>query len=362
MIYLLLSILLSSAIFIIFRYFSQFKVNNFQAITFNYLLASAMGLGLFSGDSGIMELFDQPWLYLGIIEGVLFITVFIFFAFSSQRAGVGITAVASKMSVIIPVIFGIILYGDSVKFLKITGIITALIAFYLSLKKNGKFVNKSSLFLLPLLLFLGNGTVDTVLKVTEHFYLTDDKGFFLSSIFLTALIIGSSITLYMVIFKNEKIQFKNIAGGFVLGSVNYLTTYFTLLALEHMESSIYYPLYNSGIVALTAFLGIILFKEKYTRTNWGGDHPDHYSHNYDFILTSYVTHIYYFYHYKLVLWEIMLLMSLKLLKKNLKGFTKKKEVSFTPGPFLLTAKNRLRRLWKPQKNNITGLVTIVMHI
>lgn len=229
-----------------------------------------MGFGFFSGDYRLLELFDKPWLYLGIIEGVLFITVFVFFAYSSQKAGVGITAVASKMSVIIPVIFGIMLYGDSAKFLKIAGILTALLAFYLSLNKNGKFVKDSSIILLPVLLFLGNGSVDTILKITEHFYLTDDKGFFLSSIFLTALVIGSCITLYMVIFKNEKIQLKNIAGGFVLGSVNYLTTYFTLLALDYMESSVYYPLYNSGIVALTAFLGIVLFHEKYTPKNWIG--------------------------------------------------------------------------------------------
>jgi drug/metabolite transporter (DMT)-like permease len=270
MTYLILSILLSSSIFIIFRYFTYFRVNNFQAITFNYVLASFMGLAFFSGNNNIVGLFDKPWLYLGIIEGVLFITVFIFFAYSSQKAGVGITAVASKMSVVIPVIFGIILYGDSVRWLKITGIILALLAFYLSLKKNGRFINNRNLILLPLLLFLGNGSVDTLLKITEHFYLTTDKGFFLASVFLTALIIGSSITVFNISFRKEKLEVKNILGGFLLGSVNYLTTYFTLLALEFMESSIYYPLHNSGIVALTAFLGILLFKERYSVTNWVG--------------------------------------------------------------------------------------------
>ncbi|RMG82728.1 MAG: EamA/RhaT family transporter, partial [Bacteroidetes bacterium] len=46
MINLILSILCSSLIFILFRIFPKFRVNNSIAITFNYLVAFMMGLFL----------------------------------------------------------------------------------------------------------------------------------------------------------------------------------------------------------------------------------------------------------------------------------------------------------------------------
>lgn len=270
MIYLACSILLSTLIFVIFKLFVRFRINTFQAITFNYLCATFLGFSLFTEGESILSLPTEPWLYLGVIEGLLFIGVFVLFAISSQKAGVAITAVASKMSVILPVVFGILLYKDSSGLLKISGIAMAIVAFYLSLKKNENFIKHSRFILLPVFLFLGNGAVDTLLKVTEHYYLIGDEGYFLSTIFLVALIVGAIITISRLIYRSERLEFRNLVGGFILGLVNFFTTYCTLKALAHMESSILFPVMNSGIVTLTAISGLTLFKEKLTWVNWIG--------------------------------------------------------------------------------------------
>jgi len=270
MIYLGLSVLFSAAIFIVFRFFSRFGINNSQAITFNYVIATILGFAIFADGYTFSDLPSRPWLYLGVIEGVLFIAVFMLFAISSQRAGVGITAIASKMSVVIPVVFGVMVFSEAMGFQKSTGILLALVAFYLSLIRKKGNITRLRFIILPVLLFLGNGTVDTLLKTAGHYYLTNDHGFFLASIFLTALLIGTSVTIFRLIFRNEKILLRNILGGFILGILNYFTTYFTLLALRFIDSSIYFPIYNSGIVIITALTGMVLFGEKYTATNYIG--------------------------------------------------------------------------------------------
>ncbi len=270
MIFLCAAILISSSLFVIFKFFTRFRINTFQAITFNYLIASIFGFSLFTPNESIITLFSESWFYLAVIEGILFIAVFVLFGISSQKAGVAVTAVASKMSVVIPIIAGIMIYNDSVIFSKIAGIVFALLAFYLSTRKNKDTPTLPKFAFLPLLLFIGNGFVDALIKVAEHFYLYDDKGYFASVIFLTALIIGGTITTYKVIVHKEKIQLRNFIGGSILGIFNFSTTYFKILALAFMESSRMFPILNAGIVSLTALLGVIIFKEKLSLTNWIG--------------------------------------------------------------------------------------------
>jgi drug/metabolite transporter (DMT)-like permease len=267
MIYLIASIFLSTSIFVTFKLFSRFKIDNNQAITANYFVGALLGFSTHPGTYNFLQLVFEPWFILAFIEGILFISVFHLFAQSSQKAGVAVTAVASKMSVIIPVTLGIILYKESTSLIKISGIIAALAAFYLTFKRSNTSVKYSRFALLPVLLFLGNGTVDSLLKYAEHHYIGDDKSLFLSTIFLVAFLIGASGTLFNITKHKTKISLKNIAGGSILGIFNYATTYFILLAMAYMESSVLFPIFNAGIISLSAIVGYLAFSEKIKSIN-----------------------------------------------------------------------------------------------
>ena len=267
MIYLLASILLSTSIFVTFKLFDRFGISNNQAITTNYFVGALLGFSVHFGTYDFSRLLFEPWFFLAVIEGWLFIAVFHLFAQSSQKAGVAVTAVASKMSVIIPVVLGIILYQESTSLLKILGIITALIAFFLTFKRNRMSVSYKRFALLPLLLFLGNGTVDSVLKYAEHHYVGEQTGLFLSTIFMVALLTGVIISVFNVSQRRTRLKWKNIAGGSLLGIFNYSTTYFTLLAMAYMESSVLYPIFNAGIISLSAIIGFLVFSEKIRTIN-----------------------------------------------------------------------------------------------
>ena len=274
MIYLLLSILASSVIFLIFKLFDLFKINTFQAIVVNYAIACAAGIIGYAKPINLIDLPNYSWFGGTIFLGFLFILIFNLMAITTQRSGLSVVSVSTKMSVVIPIAFGLLYYNENAGLLKISGIILALIAVYLvSVKDNtSKLVSKNEL-LFPILVFLGSGIIDTTIKYLETSYVEqDDISLFSAVIFLTAFVIGISILMFKVLRQNEKIKFKNLVGGLALGIPNYYSIYFLVKALRNpqLESSVVFTLNNVGILICAVLLGILFFREKLSRKNWLG--------------------------------------------------------------------------------------------
>ena len=168
MIWLVLSVLTSSLLYVIFKYFSVFKINTLHAIVVNYFVAALTGLIAYQGDTPVSDVFQTNWIWYAMVLGSLFIVIFNVMALTSQKNGLSVAAVASKMSLVIPVVFGIILYQESLGWLKILRIIIALMSVYLtSLKSKGGLPLQKGYFILPVILFIGSGAIDTILKYAE---------------------------------------------------------------------------------------------------------------------------------------------------------------------------------------------------
>jgi len=267
LIYLVLSILISSSLFIIFKCFDKYNVNTFQAIIVNYIVACICGFLSFGTIVSITEIAAKPWIIGAMFLGILFIAIFLIMALTSQRNGISVASVASKMSVVIPVIFAVIVYKEQLGFLKVIGIVLALLAVYLtSLKESGVSLNKKNL-LYPFLLFLGSGVIDTTIKYIETTYVAAGEiPLFSAVIFGCAAIIGCII---ISIKKDFNITGKTILGGIALGIPNYYSIYFLLKALqnENFESSTIFTINNVAIVMCSTIFGIILFNEKLSNKN-----------------------------------------------------------------------------------------------
>jgi drug/metabolite transporter (DMT)-like permease len=262
MIYLLLAILTSTFIIITFRVFERFRISILQAITVNYFVASVFGYLSETGDFRFAEILGQPWFGSALIIGVTLIFAFNLFALSAKYAGVAVTAISSRMSVIIPVSLGFLVFGDTAGWTKISGIILALVAFYFTSKRNKTVKVNTKYVYLPLLLFLAVGINDSMLKVAEHFFIRGDFVVFLATAFGIALILG--IIVLLVKGRNEIFALRNIGAGIVLGLLNWFSTLYFLKGLDIFQVSFFVPVYNVGVVALASLLGFVLFKEKPT--------------------------------------------------------------------------------------------------
>jgi drug/metabolite transporter (DMT)-like permease len=269
--YLLLAIFFSSCIIVTFRLFSKLKIDNLQAITANYLIAALFCFFIWEEEIVFQELYHSPWFPWSIINGILFILVFFIFARSAQKAGVAVTAVASKMSVIIPVAIGFFIYGDHISFLKIAGILIAFPAFYLIFKKPDKPIEPDKRYIfLPLILFLGTGSNDSIMKHAQKYHIENEFLLFLGVIFTFSLIIGSVFLIRKLLYTRQRLELRNLLAGFLLGFFNFSSTYFFLKGLTVFESSVFFPVFNVSIVSMGALIGLLIFKEKLWWKNWLG--------------------------------------------------------------------------------------------
>ncbi len=271
--YLVFSILASTLIFIVFKLFQRFKIDTTQAIVVNYFIACIVGLIAYDSPISISEITSSKWFLGAVFLGVLFISIFIVMAITVQKNGVSVASVASKMSVVIPVIFGIYVYNESTGLQKLIGILLALAAVYLASIKAGSKINFKKNLLFPILLFLGSGVIDTSIKYLETTYVPENGiPIFSATIFGCAALIGV-LTLIAKLFKGEfKFQPKSLLGGITLGIINYSSIYFLLKALDHetFESSTLFTVNNVGIVMLSTLTGLVLFGEKLSAKNWIG--------------------------------------------------------------------------------------------
>jgi len=274
LIYLLLSIACSSLIFLIFRSFKQYKVQRFPAIVFNYLVAAALGYGLNVNSVDPTRLFELSWLPNALILGILFIVLFNIMAMTTERLGASVGSIANKMALIVPVIFAMVYYGDSISALKIMGIILALLGIVLSSLKPKTFkksFHKSDLWL-PFILLIGSGFIDTFVKFTEEYSIHSraDAQLFSATIFFTAFLIGIISSIFRSEVKLFKLQ--NLIAGSLLGLVNFGSIYFLLETFRSagLQSSVVFPINNVAVVLVTSGFSYLLFKERFSRMNQVG--------------------------------------------------------------------------------------------
>ena len=272
MIALPLSILTSSVLMILFKYFGKLNVNTFQAITVNYVVAATLGF-VMSGNTPDPSLIHEPWAGFAGLLGILFIMMFYVMAVSSQKVGVAITTVANKMSLAIPVVAGIILYDEGLTVIKTIGVLGALIAVALVVKPGSALnIDKRFLFL-PVLIFFGSGTLDSIFKYCEtHYVDAAQVAVFSASLFGVAALAGILTMIYRKIAQNKTLETKSIVAGVALGVPNYFSVHYLILALQipGLESTMMFPINNVGIVVVSTILAIILFKEHLSKLNWIG--------------------------------------------------------------------------------------------
>ncbi|MFO8236488.1 MAG: hypothetical protein R6U04_13910 [Bacteroidales bacterium] len=279
MIYLLLSILSSTSLFVIFKYADKYKIKNFDIIIVNYIVASIIGYSISEYNPDFFPLHQTPWFPYAVTIGILFILGFVLIGLSSQTVGIAITTVASKMSVIIPISFSL-WYDptDHLTLLKGTGITLAIISVFFTIyrKKTIDFDPKN--LYLPAILFIAMGVVDSVIKLAQYKYIDNGTSTLFSAVlFSIAAIIG--LITNIIRKKNFRtiLKPKTLMTGTLLGAGNFGSIYFLILALNYkmnngntLDGSIVFGVNNIGIVSLSVIIGLLVFREKLTKLNWFG--------------------------------------------------------------------------------------------
>ncbi len=267
MIYLILSILSSTLIFVIFRYFQFFKIDTFQAIVFNYITAFLCGILLYGNEWNASALEYPTWIPYAIICSVLFIGLFFIMAKSTQTNGVASTSISVKMSMVVSLLLMIIGYSEAITWLKIVGIFLAFVGVLLVSLPSKTTDKKLRASWMLLLLFFGSGILDFTLNYVQNYELDVLTPSLFSAFGLGgAGVVGILILTVRISAKKSALQLKNVVAGIVLGIPNYFSIYCLIQSYEKTgwTDSTVLAITNVSIVLGAALLGFIIFKEEAT--------------------------------------------------------------------------------------------------
>ena len=298
MLYFLLSVAFTVSLYLIMRAFPNYKVNAFQAVVFNYYACVATGLLLMPKPSDFLAVdWSSTPTLLTLALGIMFVVVFLLIGQTATKAGVTSASLSSNMSLIIPVLFGLFVFKNNNKefdFLNYAGIVLALVALGLSVAppapevapqppevappapeggaNKGYFTGLRNLKAPPpgaggavFLLFLCSGANNTLINfLSSKFYRPEQTPLFMIIACVGAIIIGTSMLIFRILSGKEKVELRNIIGGFVLGVPNFLSLFFLLKTLAYFGNSaaFVFPIYNVLTILVSSLTAFLLFKEK----------------------------------------------------------------------------------------------------
>ncbi len=282
LIYLALAIICSSSIAIIFKYTETRKMNRHAITTFNYLIAVIISFliilyrkisvlnfnpnrfmdqiydviffssGKFSAGSSII------WAVLvGVPAGILFFLAFIYYQKSVYHNGVGLAGAFSKLGIVIPTFFSILVWNEIPTPLQWVGIFLSLISIVLINVSIRDFDSGDIRFSLILLLFFG-GLAEFSNKIFQKYALIDFKIVFLLFVFFSAFLTSFIFLKYM----GRSFERNEVILGSIVGVPNLFSAFFLILALDSMKASLVFPIFSATSIVVINLAGFFLFKEE----------------------------------------------------------------------------------------------------
>jgi len=195
------SMVLSTGLFAVFKYIGKKGLDQFPVIIINYITCFILG-NLVLGEQHIIRI--QTLTTSGFVPlvslGLLFVGTFFLMAKSTHESGAAASSMASKMSMIIPIIASVLFWGEAVNIQMFLGIVLAISSVYMisrvssdpsnsqpSSKMREKISEQSfnaksrvqlnskqnyhppkRFNIILILVFLGSGMVDTLLNVFKQ--------------------------------------------------------------------------------------------------------------------------------------------------------------------------------------------------
>lgn len=252
--------LLQALLYLFFRVFENRRIPLLPAIAVNYVVAMLFGV-----------LYAPPWQAgdlgalwgpsLGI--GALFASVFFLTGLTTQRSGVAASTVASKMSVVLTVLFAVVVHHERPDVFAWCGLAVAMVSVVLVASSAGR-PEQGTRWRLPLALFIGVACIDITINAVQRFVLTPQ----LEAVFPTLGLgfAGVFAVTAVLIGKDRKALARGavwIWGG-LLGVANYATLLLVVKALAHsgMAASTVFPLISIFVIIFGTAGSMLLFRER----------------------------------------------------------------------------------------------------
>ncbi|MDR2155384.1 MAG: EamA family transporter [Burkholderiaceae bacterium] len=270
MYFVLLSAVCSVLVSVLLKIARRFNVDVSQAITWNYLAASALCALILRPPLGSLVQPDAPWFaWLGL--AVVLPSLFLVLAACVRRAGIVRTDIAQRLSLLLSLLAAFFLFGERAGAMKLCGLALGLLAVLGILSRPERQPAQEGGGALPVLLtvWIGFAAVDVMLKqiaaAGTPFAASLQASFVLAFIGMTAW------QLVRVRRGTASLTLRNLAAGLLLGVINFGNIVFYVSAHRALpdQPAVVFASMNIGVVVLAALTGAIGFGERLSWINRG---------------------------------------------------------------------------------------------
>lgn len=262
---LIISISCSVAVSILLKIARSKQIDVVQAIAFNYVMAGSLTLILLRPDPLSLLTSSTPY-WVVIALGVLLPSIFLVMAKAVQQAGIVLSDAAQRLSLIIPLIAAVVIFGEAIQGSKLLGVALGLSALIClsagSQKQKTQSVATAKTTLHPfswlLGVWLGFGLIDVLFK-----QLSKSGAGFSSSLLVTFILAGTLLFSWLLL-RGTQWQQRSIFAGLFLGLLNFGNIYFYIRAhqLFPENPTLVFSTMNIGVITLGTLVGAGFFKEK----------------------------------------------------------------------------------------------------
>lgn len=274
MVYLTLSILSSCTLLWMFRYFSDKNLNIQGIITINYITCLTATLLVNADTLDFQSLKEESLNVYAFLLGGLFIVTFNIMSKTVTHFGIMISSVTQKMSLIAPIMIGVLFYAENLTIYRIIGIIAAMgaiVVINMPFNKDPEQKRKWFFWLYPLLTWLLSSIIDAAFYLLGKSTESKQSALFLAVLFGTAATLG---ILYMTIQKikyEKKIPWHIVPFGVLLGVPNFMSIHYLMKAIgQGWDASLMFPINNVAIIAISMLGALLIFKEKANKYKFMG--------------------------------------------------------------------------------------------
>lgn len=206
-----------------------------------------------------------PVLLYGAGMGLVFYPAMMSFNYALHHAPAGSVLTAFRLSIVVPVMLGVWIWGESLSMTQTAGIILALAS--LALMTRGQrgpgTLTRWRMLLLLAVVFGMQGASFSLLRSVNYAGFGDYTVTVVMAIGFSAGTLG----LVVLLLRRMPLQFKATLLGGGIGIYNSLALSVVLVALNHLPGTVYFPLAACGIVILDNLLAHYFWKERLSPRN-----------------------------------------------------------------------------------------------
>lgn len=251
----------------LFKYSQRRSHHAPTVVSINYLtMAGLLGAYFFFQTT---PSFTVKTVQIGIITGVTCIVGMLITTKALQMLNVSLVLTSYRMSLVVPVVASVQIWGETLNGVQTFGIMAALLGLVFITcgvqPTDRQPTARFALCIVPLI-FCAQGICHCCVRWV-HYAGLDDR--FLHVLFMIGLTAGSLGTLVVVLARHRPAR-SEIFTGVGIGLYNLVAFSIILSALAHVPGTIFFPTLGCTVVILDQFLAYLVWKEPPNRSvRWG---------------------------------------------------------------------------------------------